>query len=58
MRLFLAIKKDEKQKEYISDVIKSDSYPSTYTFENPDARIIELPKIEENSKQVSCHIYF
>lgn len=57
MRLFLAIKKDEKQREYISNVIRSGSYPSTFTSENPDAMIVELPTFPENAKQVSCHIY-
>lgn len=32
MRLFLAIKKDEQKREYISAVINSKSYPSTSLF--------------------------
>lgn len=57
MRLFLAIKKDEQKREYISAVINSKSYPSTYATDNRGARIVELPEIKEGEEVVSCHIY-
>ena len=57
MRLFLAIKKDEQKKEYISAVINSKSYPSTYAADNRGARIVELPEIKDGEEVASCHIY-
>lgn len=56
MRLFLAIKKDEQKREYISAVINSKSYPSTYATDNRGARIVELPEIKEGEKVTDCHI--
>ena len=56
MRLFLAIKKDEQNKEYISAVINSKSYPSTYAADNRGARIVELPEIKDGEKVTDCHI--
>lgn len=56
MRLFLAIKKDEQKKEYISAVINSKSYPSTYAADNRGARIVELPEIKDGEKVTDCHI--
>lgn len=57
MRLFLAIKKDEQKREYISAVINSKSYPSTYAADNRGARIVELPEIKDGEEVASCHIY-
>ena len=57
MRLFLAIRKDEQKREYISAVINSKSYPSTYATDNRGVRIVELPKIKEDEEMASCHIY-
>jgi hypothetical protein len=56
MRLFLAIKKDEQKKEYISAVINSKSYPSTYAADNRGARIVELPEIKDGEEAATCHI--
>lgn len=56
MRLFLAIKKDEQKREYISAVINSEYYPSTYTTDNRGARIVELPEIKEGEDILNCHI--
>lgn len=56
MRLFLAIKKDEQKKEYISAVINSKSYPSTYAADNRGARIVELPEIKDGEEVATCHI--
>ena len=56
MRLFLAIKKDEQKKEYISAVINSKSYPSTYAADNRGARIVELPEIKDAEEAATCHI--
>nr|DAR11183.1 MAG TPA: hypothetical protein [Bacteriophage sp.] len=56
MRLFLVIKKDEQKKEYISAVIKSRHYPSTYAADNRGVRIVELPEIKEGEDISSCHI--
>lgn len=56
MRLFLAIKKDEQKREYISAVINSKSYPSTYVTDNRGARIVELPEIKEGEDISNCHI--
>lgn len=56
MRLFLAIKKDEQKKEYISAVINSKNYPSTYATDNRGARIVELPEIKEGEDISNCHI--
>lgn len=56
MRLFLAIKKDEQKREYISAVINSKSYPSTYAVDNRGARIVELPEIKEGEDISNCHI--
>lgn len=56
MRLFLAIKKDEHKREYISAVINSKSYPSTYTADNKGARIVELPEIKDGEEVATCHI--
>lgn len=57
MRLFLAIKKDEQKREYISAVINSKSYPSTYVADNKGVRIVELPEVREGEEVTSCHIY-
>lgn len=56
MRLFLAIKKDEQNKEYISAVINSRTFPSTYAADNRGVRIVELPEIKEGEDILSCHI--
>jgi hypothetical protein len=56
MRLFLAIKKDEQNKEYISAVINSRTFPSTYAADNRGVRIVELPEIKEGEDISSCHI--
>lgn len=56
MRLFLAIKKDEQNKEYISAVINSRTFPSTYAADNRGVRIVELPEIKEGGDISSCHI--
>lgn len=55
MRLFLAIKKDQKR-EYIAAVINSKSYPSTYAADNKGVRIVELPEIKDGEKVTGCHI--
>jgi hypothetical protein len=56
MRLFLVIKKDEQKKEYISAVIKSRHYPSTYAADNRVVQIVELPEIKEGEDVLNCHI--
>ena len=56
MRLFLVIKKDEQKREYISAVINSKSYPSTYAADNRGVRIVELPEIKEGEDVLNCHI--
>lgn len=48
MRTFLVIKKDNKDKEYIAEVINSNIYPSTVAKNN--VRIIEIPTTGK------CHI--
>lgn len=57
MRLFLVIKREAGTKDdfYISGVIKSDSYPSTYAAEHPEVKIKELPEIKDEGF-TSCHI--
>lgn len=57
MRLFLAIKKDEQNKEYISAVINSRTFPNTYAVDNKGVRIVELPEIKEGEDISNCHIY-
>jgi hypothetical protein len=56
MRLFLVIKKDEQKKEYISAVINSRTFPSTYAADNRGVRIVELPEIKEDEDILNCHI--
>lgn len=56
MRLFLVIKKDEQKKEYISAVINSRTFPSTYVADNRGVRIVELPEIKEGEDILNCHI--
>lgn len=60
IRVFLVIKKDERGREYIGRVIKSDMYPSYYAYKNQDDQIIELPEIEisKNDYEAGCCIYF
>ncbi len=61
IRLFLVLKMDKKRKKkYISGVIRSEMYPSTYAVKNPDVDIVELPSIpaEEGYSFAGTHIYF
>ena len=56
IRIFIAIAKDEKNKEYIAGVIESRMYPSTYALEHPKHKIIELGDI--NKREIkNTHIY-
>lgn len=57
MRLFLAIKKGKQGKDYITAVIKSRHYPSTYAVDNRGVQIVELPEIKEGKDISNCHIY-